>query len=156
MNSLEKYIEYNKLSSDDFEELCFELILKHGFSKVIWRKGGADNGRDIEGKMVLNNSLIGKYEESFFFECKKYDKGVPPEKLSSKVAWADAEKPQHLVFIFSSYVSNNGRTWLEKIEKDRSYKIHLIEGDVLMKMISQHEDLLSKYFVEDKMLNLLL
>lgn len=155
MNTLEEYIDFNELSYDKFEELCFELLLKHGYSNLIWRLGGADNGRDIEGQININNSLIGQYSEYYFFECKKYEKGVSPEKLNSKIAWADAEKPNHLVFFISSYISNNCRVWLCKIEKTKSYKIHIIEGEALKKLISQHQDLVTKYFINNKYLNLL-
>lgn len=152
---MNKKINFDKISSTEFEELCFEIILRHRFSKVIWRQGGADNGRDIEAKLSINNSFIGQYEQKFFFECKKYEKGVPPEKLYSKVAWADAERPQHLVIIVSSYLSNNCRTWIEKIEKQKPYHIHIIEGKDLIKLITPHIDLLNKYFVKDKYLSLL-
>lgn len=155
MSAFEKHIDFNKLTPNEFEELCFELILKHGFSKVIWRQGGADNGRDIEAISTINNSLVGMFEEKYFFECKKYENAVPPAELNSKIAWADAEKPQHLVFMISSYLSNNARTWLEKIEIDKSYKIHVIEGAILSKILLQHEELVSKYFILDKYINLL-
>ncbi|WP_430409817.1 restriction endonuclease [Kordia sp.] len=155
MNTIEEYIDFKKITFDKFEELCFELLLKHGFSKLIWRKGGADNGRDIEGQIIINNSLIGQYNEYFFFECKKYENAISPEKLNSKIAWADAEKPDHLVFLISSYASNNCRIWLNKIQNDKSYKIHVIEGEELKRLISQHDDLVSKYFIENKYLNLL-
>ncbi|MGY6648319.1 restriction endonuclease [Wenyingzhuangia sp. IMCC45574] len=155
MNTLENYIDFSKISPDKFEELCFELLLKHGYSKLIWRKGGADNGRDIEGELVINNSLIGQYFEYYFFECKKYENGVSPEKLNSKIAWADAEKPNHLVFIISSYISNNCRVWLNQIKASKPYQIHVIEGEALKKLISQHQQLVSKYFINNKYLNLL-
>lgn len=155
MTAFEKHIDFNKLTPNEFEELCFELILKHGFSKVIWRQGGADNGRDIEAISTINNSLVGMFEEKYFFECKKYENGVPPAELNSKIAWADAEKPQHLVFIISSYLSNNARTWIEKIGTDKSYKIHIIEGAQLSKILLQHDELISKYFILDKYVSLL-
>ena len=155
MNTLEEYINFKEISPENFEELCFELLLKHGFSKLIWRKGGADNGRDIEGESIINNSLIGEIREQYFFECKKYEKGVPPEKLNSKIAWADAETPNHLVFFISSYISNNCRVWLNQIEKIKPYKIHIIEENNLKKLVSQHQDLVSKYFINNKYHNLL-
>jgi len=120
------------------------------------RQGGADDGRDIEATFTVNNSLIGGFDEKFFFECKRHKKGVPPEKLNSKIAWADAESPQHFVLILSSYISNNGQTWLDKIRKTKHYKIHVIDGKILSKLLSQHEDIVTKYFIKDKHYNVLL
>lgn len=153
--SIDKHINFNQLSPGQFEELCFELIIKHGFTSITWRQGGADNGRDIEADFSISNGLLGTFSEKFFFECKRYEKGVPPAELYSKIAWADAEKPQNLVFFISSYLTNNAREWIEKIKKDRFYKIHVLEGKSLIKILTQHDDLISKYFIKDKFINLL-
>jgi hypothetical protein len=153
--SLEKHIDFNQLTPDQFEELCFELIIKHGFTSITWRQGGADNGRDIEADFSISNGMLGTFSEKFFFECKKYEKGVPPAELYSKIAWADAEKPQHIVFLISSYLTNNGREWIEKIKRDRFYKIHVIEGKTLSRILVQHDDIISKYFIKNKFINLL-
>ncbi|MGH1472740.1 MAG: restriction endonuclease [Cellvibrionaceae bacterium] len=135
-----------KLSDNEFEELCFELVLSLSFEKVRWRKGGADNGRDIQAELSSNTTLVDRYYESWFFECKRYSKGVPPEQLNSKIAWADAEKPKHLVIFVSSYLTNNARTWLEKIETDKFYKIHVIEGDQVKRLVLCFPKLVEKYF----------
>src|SRR6266498_2437335 len=103
----EQDIDFAKLDDKQFEELCFDLLIKYGFHTLVWRQGGADSGRDIEAQYVLTNSLIGPYNERWFIECKHYSKGVPPEELNSKITWADAEKPQHLLIITSSYISNS-------------------------------------------------
>jgi hypothetical protein len=56
------------------------------YQGLVWRQGGADSGRDIEGRRTVNNPLIGSYNEKWFFECKRFENGVPPEKLNSKIA----------------------------------------------------------------------
>ena len=128
MNYEDKDINFLKLTDNQFEEACFELLLRLGYKGLIWRTGGADSGRDIEGFQAVNNPLVGTYDEKWFFECKRYESGVPVEQLNSKIAWADAEKPKHLVFLVSSHLSNNSRAWLEKISQDKYYLVHLIEG----------------------------
>ncbi|SEH04603.1 restriction endonuclease [Candidatus Venteria ishoeyi] len=143
---IDRQIDLLKLSDREFENLCFELVLSLDFEKARWRKGGADNGRDIEAKLSSNSRLVGRYYEQWFFECKKYLNGVPPEKLNSKIAWADAEKPKHLVFFVSSYLTNNARIWLDKIEVDKFYKIHVLEGDQIKKLILLFPRLVEKYF----------
>jgi len=56
-------INFAVLSSDRFEELCFDLLLRYGFQNLVWRRGGSDSGRDIEGSLTTNNSLIGDVSE---------------------------------------------------------------------------------------------
>ena len=112
-------IKFESISPKSFENICYDLLVNYNFNKLIWRKGGADNGRDIEGSYLFNNS-ISNIETKWFFECKHYTKGVPPADLNSKIAWADAENPRYLVFFISSYITTGARTWLEKISSSKN------------------------------------
>lgn len=142
----ENDIDFLTLTDRQFEELCFDLLVSTDYQGLIWRQGGADSGRDIEGKRTVNNPLIGSYQEKWFFECKRFENAVSPEKLNSKIAWADAENPQHLVFFISSYLSNNARTWIEKIAINKSYAIHILEGKNLKRLILGFPEIVKKYF----------
>lgn len=145
----EKDLEFTQLTDAEFEELCFDLLIELGFVSLQWRRGGADNGRDIEGYKMDQNTLVGPYTEKWFFECKRYTNGVPPNDLSSKVTWADAEKPKHLVFFISSYITTGSRTWLEKVETDKFYKIHVIEEKELKQLLLKHPRIIRTYFSSD-------
>ena len=142
----EKDIDFLNLSDQEFEEVCFELLLQLGYKSLTWRLGGADSGRDIEGYFVVRNPLVDIFDEKWLFECKRYKSGVPPETLNSKIAWADAENPKHFVFFISSYITNGARTWLEKISADKFYTIHVIEGKQLKANLLRFPDLIAKYF----------
>src|SRR5437016_10260108 len=96
--------DFLALTDKQFEELCFDLLALSGFEKLEWRQGGADSGRDIQGTFVSANPLDIHNEETWFFECKHHKTGISPDQLNGKIAWADAEKPKHLVFIVSSYL----------------------------------------------------
>jgi hypothetical protein len=39
-------IKFEMLEWKDFEELCFDLLLKFNFHSLQWRQGGSDGGRD--------------------------------------------------------------------------------------------------------------
>lgn len=151
----ERDIDFKRITPLQFEELCFDLLLRFGYKGLTWRQGGADKGRDIEGRLTINNPLVEAYEEKWFFECKHYSKGVPPEQLNSKIAWADAENPKHLVIFASSYLSDGCRHWIELIGKEKPYRIHVLEGKYLKTLILSFPDLVAKYFL-DKYAGLLL
>lgn len=85
-------INFSQIGPTDFERLCQEILLKYGFKELVWRQGGADNGRDLEGYLSFDNPFSIQ-KTKWFFECKHYSAGVAPEELNSKIAWADAEKP---------------------------------------------------------------
>ncbi len=144
----ESDIQFDKLTGQQFEELCFDLLMSYNFHSLTWRQGGSDNGRDIEAKFTITNPLIGSYDEKWLIECKHYTKGVPVDKLNSKIGWADAENPQHLLIVVSSYPTNDARQWLEKIAPAKPYKIHLIESKQLKSLILAVERLISKYFID--------
>ncbi|MGE9310810.1 restriction endonuclease [Niabella sp. CJ426] len=149
-------IKFDELSPSGFENLCYDLLVKSNFQNLVWRRGGSDSGRDIEGTYIFQNSIRNK-EVRWFFECKHYlTGGVPPEHLSSKIAWADAEKPGYLVFILSSYLTNGARTWLEKINaQGKPYDIIVIEGEELKDRLSNFPDLVEQYFSIDRYLRML-
>lgn len=139
-------INFEQISSRGFENLCYDLLVKYNFHDLIWREGGADNGRDIEANYTFNNTIRDR-ETKWFFECKHYiSSGVPPEQLYSKVAWADAERPNSLVFFISSYLTNNARTWIEKILSQKQYEIIYIEGEQIKDRLLNYPDLIERYF----------
>jgi Restriction endonuclease len=144
----EEDIDLLKLNDAQFEEVCFELLTRLGFKELVWRRGGADDGRDIEGQFAVTSPLFGTYDERWFFECKRYEEGVPAEELNSKIAWADAEKPKHLAFFVSSHLTNSARNWLEKISRDKFYSIHLIEGKQLRQLLLGFSDIIARYFID--------
>ena len=143
-------IDFKSITPREFENLCYDLLIKYNYHNLIWREGGADNGRDIEAKHSFNTMIKDK-ETIWFFECKLYNTGgVPPNELTSKVAWADAELPDHLVFFISSYLTNNARTWLEKIIKQKQYDIIVIEGEELKNRLLKYPELIERYFSLNK------
>lgn len=149
-------IEFSMLSSAEFERLCFELLLKYGYKQVIWRQGGADNGRDIEGYYDFSNPIADK-KTKWFFECKHYKSGgVPPEHLNSKIAWADAEQPSSLVIFVSTYITTAARTWLEKIRQQKKYDITVVEGEELKNRLVQFSDLIDRFFAANRYVKLLI
>lgn len=149
-------IDFARLTPTEFERLCFEMLLKYGYNQIIWRQGGADNGRDIEGYYEFSNP-IETIKTKWFFECKHYTSGgVPPEHLNSKIAWADSEQPSFLVLFISSYITTPTRTWLENIKKNKSYKIIVIEGEELKERLVVFPDLIERFFAADRYEQLLL
>ena len=143
-------INFDLISPPEFERLCFELLLKLGYSEVTWRQGGADNGRDIEATLNFSTPLTTK-KTKWFFECKHYTTGgVPPEHLNSKIAWADAERPDFLVLIMSSYPTTGGREWLEKLKVQKPYTIIVIDGQDLKNRLLSFTDLIERFFSADR------
>lgn len=145
----DKDIRFEKLEWKDFEELCFDLLLKYQFHSLNWRQGGGDKGRDIQAIFTVANGLIGAYQEHWFVECKHYKKGVPQSEISTKIEWAEAEKADHLLILTSSYLTVAASEYLEKKRANLSFGIHLIDGKNLKLRLLLFPDLIVKYFADD-------
>ena len=54
-------INLNGMTEAEFEELCYDLLVKLGFKNINWRKGTgktgntSDSGRDIEATLIIND-----------------------------------------------------------------------------------------------------
>ena len=137
-------VDFLRLTDRQFEEACFDLLLSLGYRGLTWRTGGADGGRDIEGRQVVSTPLVGAYEENWFFECKRYREGVPADALNSKIAWADAERPKHLAILASSHLTHGAREWLAKVAPLKPYAIHVVEGKALRRLFAANPEIVSR------------
>jgi hypothetical protein len=149
MNFQEADIDFDKINWKEFEELCFDLLMKYQFHDIIWHQGSADDGRDIEAMYTVINSLIGRYTEKWFFECKFYSSGVPMNEMVSKIGWATAHRVQHFVLITNTYPTKSNRDYLNLTQQTANFKIHIIDGKALKKTLLPFPDLIVKYFADD-------
>jgi hypothetical protein len=136
------HADYKHLTPTRFEEFCYELLQDHGFVNVDWRKGTpkdsspADGGRDIEcWKNIVDDVDGHTHQQKWFIDCKHYEKAVPPDALSATLAWADAEKPDVVLFICSGYLSNPAKDNLKKQSEHKSYKIRYWEYKELERLL---------------------
>ncbi|RWY48175.1 restriction endonuclease [Mucilaginibacter gilvus] len=142
-------IDFTKIDWIQFEELCYDLLVKYHFHSMAWRQGGADNGRDIEAKRYITDSIVSPYQEQWFVECKRYSNGLPLEQIVEKVNWARVEKADHFLLIVSSYITTATREWLDKAKKTEAFKIHVIEGKFLKQQLLLFPNIIVKYFADD-------
>ncbi len=143
-----KHIDFSGLDGGAFEELCFDLLRRLGFRSMIWIQGGADQGRDIEAEFKPRNPLVEDYKEKWFFECKNHRTGIGVDDLQTKLSWADAERPDHLVILVGSYLTRSCREWLRKLAPKKAYKVHVVEGKALKVLLLGYPDLIECHFAD--------
>lgn len=146
MNFQDNDIKFEMLEWKDFEELCFDLLLKYNFHSLQWRQGGSDGGRDIEAKYTHTNPLLGSYDEVWYIECKHYTNGLNVRQLSDKLTLASVDQLDHFLLFTSSYLTKDTWEWLEKKRPQLNFKIHVIEYKTLKKKILAFPELISSYF----------
>ena len=146
-------ISFNHLTPTEFEEFCFDLLHNLGFLNVDWRKGTgfnaspSDKGRDIvfqEERIDIDKT---KYFEKWFADCKHYTKGLPPDSLRNLLAWAEAERPDGVIFIVSNFLSNPAKDYLEAYRRNNNppFKIKVWERPILERLSRKKISLLRKY-----------
>jgi hypothetical protein len=140
-------VRFDGLSATDFEEFCFDLLSEIGFVNVDWRKGTplssspADRGRDIVAHLEREDVDGHKYMETWFVDCKHYERGVPPEALQGAITWAQAERPATVLFMASGYLTNGAKDWIAKFEQTKPpFRIRIWEMPQIRRLLVGHID----------------
>jgi len=144
------------LNDTEFEELCYELLGELGFVNIDWRKGTAlstspaDRGRDIVAQHERTDIDGSRHVETWFVDCKRYKKGVPPEKLQGLLTWAHAERPDVALFIASGFLSNPAKDYLRDYEHNNRppFRIKYWERPTLERLAAGHEELIRRYLFD--------
>ncbi|MBF5000344.1 restriction endonuclease [Nocardia sp. BSTN01] len=146
---------FDKLDPTDFEEFTADLLKAVGFINVDWRKGTplnaspADRGRDIVAQLLRDDVDGHQYSETWFFDCKHYSRGVPPDVLAGSLAWAHSERPHVLVYVASGYFTNGAKDWAESMRQQKPpFRIRMWELPELRTMVSDHLDVAFRHDVE--------
>ena len=109
-------LDWDLLSDRDFESLCYDILERNGFQKIEWfGRYGSDRQRDI--KCTKPTIILGiTIEDSYIVQCKKWVKRPPSiSELNRTLAWADAHKPDVLLFMISNTLTSNTRDWVTKV-----------------------------------------
>jgi hypothetical protein len=131
-----------------------------GFVNVDWRKGTpkdaspADGGRDIVAELEREDVDGHRYRETWFVDCKHYERGVPPSALDGTVAWAQAERPATVLYIASGYLSNPSKDWIAKfVDQNRPpFRIRTWEMPQLRRLLADHLDVAFRHDVQTETL----
>ena len=88
-----------------------------------------------------------KLFETWFVDCKHYEKGVPPTQLQNLLAWAEAERPDVILFLVSGFLSNPAKDYLEAYKRNNkpSFKIKHWERPQIERMTKRKMTLLRKH-----------
>jgi Restriction endonuclease len=147
---------FQQLDETEFEEFCFDLLVALGFVNVDWRKGTglrsspSDSGRDIVAQLRQVDIDGSERLETWFVDCKHYQRGVPAMELERLLAWSQAERPEVALFVVSGFLSNPAKDYLSIWEQQNRppFRIRYWERPYLAKLARTKADLLAKYPIE--------
>lgn len=91
-----------ELSSTEFENLTFDLVVSMGLKNVSWRTPGADGGRDIEAEEAVIDFSGMHTSKKWFIECKRYAGSVDWPTIYGKLSYADNHQADYLLMCTTS------------------------------------------------------
>ncbi len=146
-------LSFEHLSDTEFEEFVFDLLGALKFVNVDWRKGTpkpsspSDRGRDIVAQQIKEDVDGSKHFETWFVDCKHYKTGVPPTELQNLLAWADAERPDVVLFAVSGFLSNPSKDYLDAYKRNNrpAFKIKYWERPQFERLTRRKVTLLRKH-----------
>lgn len=94
-----------KLSATQFENLIFDLVQAIGLKNCVWRTPGRDTGRDIQGDWFVEDLSGVTRRESWYVECKRYRGSVGWPIVWEKIAYAQSNSADTLLFVTTSSLS---------------------------------------------------
>jgi len=148
-------LDFADFDETEFEQFCVELLRGlPGFHNVDWRKGTpkatspADRGRDIAAEVDHVDVDGARHVETWFVDCKHYNRGVPPEALQGLLAWAQAERPHVALVIASGFLSNAAKDYIEDFARNNRppFRIKYWERPTLEKLARDQQRLLQQFF----------
>lgn len=122
-------IDWSKLSPEQFEELCVELLELNDFSNIEWYgQGGGDKGRDIVATKIDEPLPRIKKERKWIIQCKRYaKKRITKAELNDFLVAAKEHDPDVALLMLTGTLTSDVRDWIATVRKDYSFDVFVWE-----------------------------
>ena len=140
----------NELSSQEFEDLCYDLLNNDKFTNLKPRGNGSDGGRDLEGEFnykIVNETVAQKY----WFQCKKY--GNTPlncKSFNTEAQKADDQGVDRFIVISNKDMSSPAKTDIENWNKKHKCQISDWTGTLFLDILFGQPNICKAYFPDEE------
>jgi hypothetical protein len=143
-------INFSKLSPNEFEGLCYDVMHSEGFLNMNWRDGGSDGGRDIEAFSLDVDKSGYTSRSKWFCDAKLYKGGVSFSVIHGSLTRAAANNPDFLLFIVIPHLTPQCKNEIQLFEENHrtKFKVRVWEKKDLTEKLIRHPELLRSYFPE--------
>ncbi|WP_445354869.1 TIR domain-containing protein [Microbulbifer sp. EKSA008] len=141
-------VDFNLLSSRDFENLIIVLLRKLRFFDIEEQGFGHDMGFDILAKTKTRNPFGGNSFISWAIEI-KYNKNSRADISSLKQLsyyLEDRSMDVNGVLITNGQLTSTALEWLEFNEKEKRTSITVVDGIKLKQLILKHPKIVDEFF----------
>ncbi|MFE2567499.1 restriction endonuclease [Streptomyces mirabilis] len=152
------HMPYDDMDDTQFEEFCFALMGELGFVNLDWRKGTglaaspSDSGRDIVAQLPREDVDGRHYFETWFVDCKHYQRGIPPDKITGLLSWATAERADVALIIASNYLSNPCKDFLKSYETNNRppFRVRYWERPNLERLLEGRDEFIMRHLRSER------
>ena len=139
-------IDWKRVSAEEFEKLCTELLELNGFENIQWYgSGGGDKGRDIVATKIESPISGVRRQRKWIVQCKRYVRtAVKKPAINDFLTAAREHEPDAALIIITKTLTANVRDWLQAVRKDYRFEICTWEERDLEREIGRFRTKLSK------------
>jgi hypothetical protein len=139
-------IDWKRVSAEEFEKLCNELLELNGFENIQWYgSGGEDKGRDIVATKTESPISGVRRQRRWIVQCKRYVRTtVKKQAISDFLTAAREHEPDAVLIIMTKTLTANVRDWLQAVRKEYRFEICTWEERDLEREIGRFRTQLSK------------
>jgi len=145
---IKKQIDWNKITSYEFQRMVSRLLLKKGFHRIVPGGTGSDQGKDIIAEEIEQSSTGKKIHHRWLVQCKKHKKNVGVNEIST-IDDLSTHKCDSYLLVTTSYPSGQLVTKLQNIENDPKNNIRscdIWDKDILFDLLKQYPEIRIDYF----------
>lgn len=139
--------EWTKLTSEQFELLCRDLLLHLEFDRVDRMGGPGDKGRDL---VCSKNIRFGPGISSvytFIVQCKNTPRGIDQSRVLNDLAKAIEHRCHFWWLMTSARLSPNDKDWMNSLKTSKyGFGIDVVDRGLIQSWLAQFPDVLAHYF----------
>jgi hypothetical protein len=143
-----KAMDFRSLDPESFERLVADLLGRLGFGVEQEWRAGPDRGIDIKATYQHEDPLGATQETVYFVEIKFY----PRERASvmglQQLARYLDDAPENVrgLLVTNGLLTSEAHGFLEDENIATTERLSVLEGSALRRLLSQHPDLIDRYF----------
>lgn len=138
------------LSSQVFEDLCFDIIRNNSFKNPRPRGKAADGGRDIEAEFTYKITSKKEITEKCWFQSKRQKKGVNFKQFSTEVQKAQDQGVAKFFIISNSDLTSDAKTDIENWNKNNKCQIIDWSGTLFLDLLFELRNICNYYFSDER------
>ena len=136
----------NELAPATFQRLCFELVTVMGFKNVDLWGGPGDKGKDIVAELTRREpDGITVKTERWFFQVKKYGKGVGVPDITSDISQAPSQGADCYAIMSNTGLTSDAREYIEKESTRLRMKIKDYTGENFLRILFRNPRIAEAY-----------